>query len=102
MYYTYLKNTYIYYFQISYKHILDSHHVHQISTHMIFSLGYLKAQVYQYCPQTLQEYLKEMITQGIGINPPKITSWVIDNYQKISLLVYQKLGPPLKRYNFRF
>jgi hypothetical protein len=46
-----------------------------------FLWGYLKAQVYQHCPQTL-EGLKEAITQEVAAIPPEMTHRVMENYQE--------------------
>jgi hypothetical protein len=44
-----------------------------------FLWGYLKAQVYQHRPQTL-EALKETITQEVAAIVPKMTPRVMENY----------------------
>ena len=44
-----------------------------------FLWGYLKAQAYQYCPQTL-EALKEAITQEVTAIPPEMIQWVTGHY----------------------
>lgn len=46
-----------------------------------FLWGYLKAQVYQHRPQTL-EALKEAITQEVAAIPPEMTRRVIENYRE--------------------
>jgi hypothetical protein len=42
---------------------------------------YLKGQVYQHRPQTL-EALKEAITQEVAAIPPEMTRRVMENYRK--------------------
>jgi hypothetical protein len=46
-----------------------------------FLWGYLKAQVYQHRPQTL-EALKEAITQEAAAIPPEMTNMVMEKYQE--------------------
>jgi hypothetical protein len=45
-----------------------------------FLWDYLKSQVYQHRPQTL-EALKEAITQEVAANSPEITRRVMENYR---------------------
>jgi hypothetical protein len=44
-----------------------------------FLWGYLKAQVYQHRPQTL-EGVKEAITQEVAAIPPEMSRWVKEKY----------------------
>lgn len=46
-----------------------------------FLWGYLKSQVYQHRPQTI-EALKEIITQEVAAIPPEMTRRVTENYRK--------------------
>jgi hypothetical protein len=46
-----------------------------------FLWDYLKAQVYQHRPQTL-EAIKEAITQEVAAIPPKMTRRVMENYRE--------------------
>jgi hypothetical protein len=46
-----------------------------------FLWGYLKTQVYQHHPQTL-ETLKEAITQEVAAIPPEMTCRVMENYSE--------------------
>jgi hypothetical protein len=46
-----------------------------------FFWGYLKAQVYQHRPQTL-EGLKEEITQELAAIPPEMTSMIMEKYRE--------------------
>jgi hypothetical protein len=56
---------------------LGGRRVHQIWPCAIFFLwGYLKAQVYQHRPQTL-EGLKEAMTQEVAVIPPEMTHKVM-------------------------
>jgi hypothetical protein len=46
-----------------------------------FVRGYLKTQVYQHHPQTL-EALNEVITQEVAAIPPEMTRRVMENYRE--------------------
>jgi hypothetical protein len=62
-----------------------SHRSLRILREIIF-LGYLKVQVYQHCPQTL-EGLKEAITQEVAAIMPQITCRVMEKYRRGSISV---------------